>query len=141
MQSLSGPWSSEYDIAPANTRTYFSQNTFDLPINQNAAVYMGDRWRPNMLGSSRYIWYPMVWGSNGRPTIVPSDVWTIDLNAAVGTYTAASGTTYEAERGTLSGPARLMNNSAFSGGSAVGYIGKVVPVSWPISAVALTLRR
>ena len=55
------------------------------------------------------------------PQIVPADVWSVNL--ASGTYTAAQGTTYEAERGTMSGGARLLNNTAFSGGSCVGYLG------------------
>ncbi|KAJ2933574.1 hypothetical protein H1R20_g3510, partial [Candolleomyces eurysporus] len=119
--SLAGPWSAESDIAPRNTRTYFSQNTFNLPLSQNSAIYMGDRWRPSLLGSSRYMWYPMTWSNGNLPQIVPADVWSVDT--ASGTYTAAQGTTYEAERGTMSGGARLLNNTAFSGGSCVGYLG------------------
>ncbi|TEB39093.1 galactan 1,3-beta-galactosidase [Coprinellus micaceus] len=119
--SLAGPWGAENDIAPRATRTYFSQNTFNLPVSNNVAVYMGDRWRPQQLGGSRYIWYPMVWGNNNLPTIVPADVWRVDFGT--GAHIVAAGTTYEAERGTLSGPARLLNNTGFSGGTAVGYIG------------------
>ncbi|KAF5337173.1 hypothetical protein D9611_003438 [Ephemerocybe angulata] len=95
--------------------------TYNLLLNQNTAIYMGDRWRPNLLGSSRYIWYPLVWGSNNLPTIVASDVWSVNLDNGV--TTAAAGTTYEAEKGSLSGNARLLNNTGFSGGVAVGYIG------------------
>lgn len=119
-KSLSGPWSGESDIAPSNTRTYFSQNTFDLPISQNLAIYMGDRWRPTQLGGSRYVWYPLVW-NNGPPRIVASDVWSVNL--AAGTYTADQGRSYEAESGALSGEARKLSNSAYSGGTCVGYIG------------------
>ena len=82
---------------------------------------MGDRWRPQQLGGSRYIWYPMVWGNSNLPTIVPADVWRVDFGS--GAHVVAAGTTYEAERGTLSGPARLLDNTGFSGGTAVGYIG------------------
>lgn len=81
---------------------------------------MGDRWRPDLLGSSRYIWYPLNWTS-GSPQVVPADVWSIDISA--GTYSVASGVTYEAESGTISGSARILTGSYFSGGKAVGYLG------------------
>ncbi|PAV22245.1 galactan 1,3-beta-galactosidase [Pyrrhoderma noxium] len=117
--SLSGPWSTQADIAPSNTRTYFSQNAYDLPLGSNA-IYMGDRWRPSLLGSSRYIWYPLDW-SSGSPQIVHADVWSVNLGA--GTYSAASGTSYEAESGTISGTATILSDSSFSGGKAVGFLG------------------
>jgi len=128
-QSLSGPWSSQADIAPQAVRTYFSQNTYDMPISSNFAIYMGDRWRPTLLGSSRYIWYPLSW-SSGSPQIVPADVWSLDLLA--GTYSAATGTTYEAESGTISGSATVASNSGFSGGKAVGYLGMSLDTSFPV---------
>ena len=81
---------------------------------------MGDRWRPSLLGSSTYIWYPLSW-STGAPQVVHADVWSVNVNA--GTYTAAAGTSYEAETGTLSGTAVLASGSGFSGGKCVGYLG------------------
>jgi len=118
--TLAGPWSAQADIAPEAVRTYFSQNAFDMPIQSNFAIYMGDRWRPTLLGSSSYIWYPLSWNT-GVPQIVPADVWSIDL--ATGTYTAASGASYEAESGTISGSATILSDPSFSGGKAVGYLG------------------
>ncbi|PPR00261.1 hypothetical protein CVT24_005009 [Panaeolus cyanescens] len=119
--SLSGPWSSQADIAPQAVRTYFSQNTYDMLISSNFAIYMGDRWRPSLLGSSRYMWFPMTWDS-GSPKIIPADVWSINLSA--GTFSAASGTSYEAEQGTISGSATTLSDGSFSGGKAIGYLGK-----------------
>ncbi|TFK57697.1 galactan 1,3-beta-galactosidase [Heliocybe sulcata] len=117
--SLSGTWTSQADIAPEPVRTYFSQNNYDLPLGSDA-IYMGDRWRPALLGSSRYIWLPLSW-SSGSPQLVWADVWSVDL--AAGTYSVASGTTYEAESGTRGGSSTVISNSAFSGGEAVGYLG------------------
>ncbi|KAI0321793.1 galactan 1,3-beta-galactosidase [Amylostereum chailletii] len=117
--SLAGPWSSQADIAPSATRTYFSQNNYDLPLGSNA-IYMGDRWRVSVLGSSRYIWYPLDF-SSGSPKIVPADVWSVDI--AAGTYTALMGTSYEAEKGTVGGSANITSSSAFSGGAYVGFLG------------------
>lgn len=88
---------------------------------------MGDRWRPSLLGSSRYIWYPLDF-SSGSPQIVHADVWSVDINA--GAYTVASGTSYEAEEGTISGSATILSDSSFSGGSAVGYLGEFVELAW-----------
>ncbi|KAG5339912.1 hypothetical protein C0989_003059 [Termitomyces sp. Mn162] len=115
-----GPWSTQTDIAPVATRTYFSQNTFDLLINDNLAIYMGDRWRPSLLGSSRYIWFPLSW-STGIPQIVHTDVWSVDLSS--GTYIAADGISYEAESGAISGSATILSDTSFSRGKAVGYLG------------------
>ncbi|KAH9854104.1 galactan 1,3-beta-galactosidase [Lenzites betulinus] len=117
--SLSGPWSAQADIAPEAVRTYYSQNAYDLPLGSNA-IYMGDRWRSNILGSSQYIWYPLDF-SSGTPQLVHADVWSVNL--AAGTYSVASGTSYEAESGQLGGSSRLLSNSGFSGGTAVGYLG------------------
>lgn len=76
---MSGPWSSQQDIAPEATNTYSSQNAFDLPLGSNA-IYMGDRWRSNKLGSSTYIWLPLDW-SSGSPKLVQADVWSVNLGA------------------------------------------------------------
>ncbi|KAK7468527.1 hypothetical protein VKT23_003031 [Stygiomarasmius scandens] len=86
----------------------------------NDGIYMGDRWRPSLLGSSRYIWYPLSWAS-GSPQIVAADVWSVNL--AAGTYTVATGATYEAENGVLSGSSQILTGSGFSGGRVVGWLG------------------
>ncbi|KAJ7785770.1 Arabinanase/levansucrase/invertase [Mycena metata] len=117
--TISSPFSAQQDIAPEPVRTYFSQNAFDLPLGTNA-VYMGDRWRPELLGSSRYIWLPLTWAS-GVPQLIWADVWT--LNIAAGTWTIASGTSYEAENGVVSGSATIPADPSFSGGKAVGFLG------------------
>lgn len=79
MQSLSSAFSAQADIAPEAVRTYFSQNAYDIPLGSNG-IYMGDRWRPSLLGSSRYIWFPLSW-SSGVPQIVNADVWNLDITA------------------------------------------------------------
>ncbi|KAJ3790666.1 Arabinanase/levansucrase/invertase [Lentinula aff. detonsa] len=117
--SLAGPWSSQVDIAPEDTNTFYSQNAYDMPLGTNG-IYMGDRWDVSALGSSTYIWFPLSWAS-GLPVIVQADVWSVNL--AAGMYTVATGTTYEAESGTLGGSAELLTDSSYSGGKAVGYLG------------------
>ncbi|KAF8912934.1 glycosyl hydrolase [Gymnopilus junonius] len=130
--SLAGPWSSQADIAPETVRTYFSQNAFDMFIQPSFTIYMGDRWRPNLLGSSTYIWYPLSW-STGAPQIVQADIWSINLEE--GTYTVASGTPYEAESGVISGSATVLSDSSFSGGKAVGYLGNGGSVTLTVEGI------
>ena len=98
-------------------------------LSSNFAIYMGDRWRPSLLGSSRYIWYPMTWNT-GVPRIEPADVWSVNLST--GTFTSATGATYEAESGVISGSAQILSDASFSGGRSVGWLGK--PLSPPPSA-------
>lgn len=86
----------------------------------------------------RYVWLPLSF-SSGNPVLVQADVWSINLaagttflppqllattNSSPGTYSVASGVTYEAESGTISGSAVLTSSSSFSGGKYVGYLGK-----------------
>jgi hypothetical protein len=66
------------------------------------------------------MWFPLSWAS-GKPQIVQADVWSLNLSA--GTYTVASGTTYEAESGTIGGTATTLSGSSFSGGKAIGFLG------------------
>lgn len=50
------------DVAPPETKTYFSQSSFLLKIastRSTTVLYMGDRWKLNELWDSRYIWMPL----------------------------------------------------------------------------------
>ncbi len=53
-----------------NKITFDSQSTMILPVNgkKNAFIFMGDRWNPDNLADSRYIWLPIEW-ENGNPII------------------------------------------------------------------------
>ncbi|KII94405.1 carbohydrate-binding module family 35 protein [Plicaturopsis crispa FD-325 SS-3] len=114
--SLSGPWTTEADLADPSLDTYNSQNSFDLPLGSEA-VYLGDRWRSGLLGSSTYIWLPLSWAS-GEPQLVQADVW--DLDIAAGTYKVYSGTSYNATDGTVSGNAKINTASHFVNGIGAG---------------------
>lgn len=108
-----------------------------MPLGTNS-VYMGDRWRPDLLGSSRYIWLPMSWAT-GVPQLVWADVWT--LNIAAGTYTVANGTSYEAENGVVSGSATIPADPSFSGGKAVGFLGWLLAPMKPYLRTDLVCRQ
>ncbi|MES2439778.1 MAG: NPCBM/NEW2 domain-containing protein [Verrucomicrobiota bacterium] len=63
----------------ANT-TFRSQNTYILPAPGKPPghfIYMGDRWNPQNLADSRYIWLPLVM-ENGRTTLEWKDAWKIN---------------------------------------------------------------
>lgn len=60
--NLSGPWIGPGDIAPEDTNTYNSQNTYDLIIKgseRTTYVYMGDMWTIDGDAKSNYLWLPI----------------------------------------------------------------------------------
>src|SRR3954468_507267 len=86
--SLSGPWSSFTNVAPAGTRTYDSQTSFLLPVTGSAGtsyVYIGDRWNSNDLYSSLPVWLPITLSSTGTAALSWYPSWGIDI--AAGTIT------------------------------------------------------
>jgi hypothetical protein len=60
--SLDAGWSGWKLFAPKGSRTHNSQTTFVLPVvgsRGTTFMFMGDRWRPDSLGTSPYIWLPL----------------------------------------------------------------------------------
>lgn len=64
---------------PGAATTYRSQSTNVIPYDQkrNKFVFMGDRWTPNDLGNSPYVWLPMSFGEGGGLSIGPDQEWTL----------------------------------------------------------------
>ena len=88
--AMAGPRSEFKDIAPPATKTYDSQTAFILPVfgsKTTSYVYVGDRWKPNNLADSRYVWLPLTIGS-GTMSLTPDHPWTID--AAMGVAAAST---------------------------------------------------
>ncbi len=80
-QSLSGPWTAMKDIAPPETNTYQSQSSLLLKVvgsRTTSVLYMGDRWLPETLWDSRYVWMPLALG-DGRLVLPAPQPWKIDL--------------------------------------------------------------
>jgi hypothetical protein len=120
--SLSGPWSSWQLFAPQGSRTFSSQTTYILPVGQDTAIYMGDRWVGKNLMRSTYVWLPL--HISGRKASLENYAhWSLD--SATGSWTpgAKLEISYEAEAAVLSGGARVMSCSGCSGGKVAGYIG------------------
>ncbi|KAL1880591.1 hypothetical protein VTK73DRAFT_5396 [Phialemonium thermophilum] len=86
--SLSGPWSQPFIVAPLNTRTFNSQSGFTLRITGSQTttyLYLGDQWDQNSLWESRYIWLPMEIDEDRKKLeLVWHDVY--DLDIRTGTY-------------------------------------------------------
>ncbi|KFY17651.1 hypothetical protein V492_00502 [Pseudogymnoascus sp. VKM F-4246] len=94
--SLSGPWSQPFTVAPLNTRTYNSQSGFSLKIKGKKAttyLYLGDQWDSNSLWESRYIWLPMDINDKKKTLeVVWHDVYDLDVKS--GEYKPVKGKEY-----------------------------------------------
>ncbi len=85
--ALAGPWSAFQDVAPPATRTYTSQTASILPIfgtKQTTYLYLGDRWKPNNLTDSRYVWLPLMVDPAKRTLFLPfDDPWTLNVKTGI----------------------------------------------------------
>ena len=76
--SIWGPWSSQGNPVqgPKADTTFDSQSTHVLPVagREDAFVFMADRWNPDNLADSRYIWLPVKF-DRGRVAIEWLEEW------------------------------------------------------------------
>lgn len=80
-KSLSGPWSEMSDIAPPETKTYSTQSSMLIKVvgtKKTSVIYVGDRWEPETLWDSRYVWMPIEIG-DGKMVLPEPHPWTIDV--------------------------------------------------------------
>jgi len=68
-----GPWKS-FDnpcVGPKAETTFDSQSTFVLPVPDKPGkfIFMADRWKPENLSDSRYVWLPLTVGPSDKVTI------------------------------------------------------------------------
>lgn len=119
--SLEGPWSQPFMIAPLNTRTYNSQSGFVLTVKgtkKTTHLYMGDQWDSNSLWESRYIWLPIEVDDKKKAlSLVWNDVY--DLNAKTGEWAPVKGKTYYAADAKTSGQAFKQEANFASKGTIV----------------------
>ncbi|KAL5872406.1 hypothetical protein ACKVWC_008038 [Pyricularia oryzae] len=124
--SLSGPWSQPFTIAPRGTRTYSSQSGNNLRIvgtEQTTYLYLGDQWDLNSLWESRYIWLPLEIDDDKKTlAAVWRDVY--DLDVKTGCWRPIEGKTYHSSNATVAGNAfRQEANFASSGAIVTGIYG------------------
>ncbi|KAH6680502.1 glycosyl hydrolase [Halenospora varia] len=105
--SLAGPWSQPFFIAPRNTRTYNSQSGFSMRIKgtkKTTYLYIADQWDSNSIWESRYIWLPMDIDDNKKTLeLIWRDVY--DLNVKTGEWKAIEGKTYYGKNAKTNGTA------------------------------------
>lgn len=80
--NLFGPWTSLGDPmrGPDSEITFDAQSTFVLPVagREDAFIFMADRWKPENLQDSRYIWLP-VRVEGDTPYVEWMDHWQLDI--------------------------------------------------------------
>lgn len=80
-KSILGAWTDQGNPIPGAgaANTYRSQSTSVIPYDRenNKFIFMGDRWTPNDLGNSPYVWMPMTFGEGGSLTIGPDTEWSL----------------------------------------------------------------
>lgn len=59
--------------------TFDSQSTWVLPLDEEAGefIYMGDRWTPDRLGESPYVWLPLKISEDQKVSIFWRERWTM----------------------------------------------------------------
>lgn len=78
--SIEGPWSALQNLG--NGTTYDTQPTYVIPVRGTRAttyIYAGDRWQDPDLGSSKYIWLPLVLRGNAQLALDYHPEWQLDL--------------------------------------------------------------
>ncbi|KAF2168556.1 carbohydrate-binding module family 35 protein [Zasmidium cellare ATCC 36951] len=119
--SLSGPWSQPFFVAPLNTRTYNSQSGFSLRIEgtkRTTYLYLGDQWDSRSVWESRYIWLPAVIDDEKMTLdVVWHDVY--DLDVKTGEWSPIDGETYYAKDAVIEGGAFKQEANFASGGIIV----------------------
>lgn len=74
--SMLGEWKSLGNpcVGEGNELTFRSQSTFVLKVN-DGYIFMGDRWNPDTLSESGYVWLPIEFDGNDKPVIKWCDEW------------------------------------------------------------------
>jgi hypothetical protein len=59
--------------------TFYSQSTYVIPVDEENGkfIYIGDRWIPDELGKSPYVWLPLTIDNDGKVIIKWRDEWSL----------------------------------------------------------------
>lgn len=79
--NILGPWKKHGNpcVGPKAKTTFDSQSTYVLPAPGKPGhfIYMGDRWKPDNLSDSRYIWLPFAIQADGSFQIEWRERWNL----------------------------------------------------------------
>jgi hypothetical protein len=79
--SIEGPWSALQNLGDATT--FDTQPAYVIPVHGTRAttyIYAADRWQDPDLGSSKYIWLPLLLKGNGQLALDYHPEWQLDLS-------------------------------------------------------------
>lgn len=67
-------------VGDEDKTTFYSQSNYVLPINAEKGhyIYIGDRWKPEELAKSTYVWLPLTIDAKGVIEITWEDEWTLE---------------------------------------------------------------
>ena len=77
--SMLGEWTNEGDPCVGDTQktTFDSQSTCVFKTDEGTYVFMADRWNPEDLKNSRYIWLPVTFNDDGSIALEYTEEWTL----------------------------------------------------------------
>jgi len=77
--SMLGEWTNEGDPCIGDTQktTFDSQSTCVFKADNGTYVFMADRWNPEDLKNSRYIWLPVIFNDDGSIALEYTEEWTL----------------------------------------------------------------
>jgi Glycosyl hydrolases family 43 len=82
-ENILGPWQTFGNpcVGPDAGTTFGAQSTFVLPMpgETNSFIFMADRWNPQNLPDSRYVWLPFTMKADGTFTVQWRDQWSFSV--------------------------------------------------------------
>jgi beta-xylosidase len=82
-ENIFGPWTELGNPCVGNDadKTYFCQSAYVLPVagQTNQFIALFDRWQQWDLENSRYVWLPLEFSADGKPTLRWQDRWSLPV--------------------------------------------------------------
>jgi Glycosyl hydrolases family 43 len=83
--NIFGPWTELGNpcVGINADKTFNSQSTFVIPVQGRADtfIFMADRWNQWNLPDSRYVWLPLEFSADGKPSLRWREQWSLDADS------------------------------------------------------------